>query len=127
VTIDYTALLGLTAGIQVVKADFDWDRDGGELYEKAIQTGIIPADSLILGSTCLTKTAFTFDTSGYFAFRMDGVNVGLPALAESVIINWVPNNVASYRTTKDTPIIGFVDTSACLSGVAQLWLYYLPT
>jgi len=124
--IDYTALLGLTAGIQVVKADFDWDRDGGALYEKAIQTGIIPAGSLILGSTCLTTTAFTFTAGGYFAFRMDGSNVGLPALAESVIINWVPNNIASYRTTKDTPIIGFVDTSACLTGVAQLWLYYLP-
>ena len=125
--IDYTALLGLSAGIPVAKADFDVARDGGALYEKSVETGIVPSGSIILASLVLTKTAFTFVAGGYFAFRVNGLNVGLPSSTLGYQILWLPSAALALVTDKDTPVVGFVDTSACLTGVAQLWLFYLPT
>jgi len=61
VSIDYTALLGLTAGIQVAKGDYDAVRDGLAIGSHPTNTPVLPQGALILGMATHTTEAFTYD------------------------------------------------------------------
>jgi hypothetical protein len=125
--IDYTALLGISAGIQVAKADYDFTRDGGALYNRPINSNVVPSGSIVLGYAIYTSLGLTFATAGTLSFTLNGITlaVALPTLG-NMVAAWF-TGIAAFVTTADRAIEGYVSGDAVTAGAATIWLFYLPT
>lgn len=125
--IDYSALLGLAAGIQVAKADYDFARDGGAQYAHACNSAIIPAGSIILGWATYTTIAITYATSGQLQFQLNAsVVVAADDTLGNITVGW-PNSATAKVLAQDLPIDAYISGSAITAGAATVWIFYLPT
>jgi hypothetical protein len=127
VSIDYTALLGLSAGIQVAKADYDFTRDGGAGGYPAINTDIIPAGSLILGYAVLTTTALTYAGGGGLSFQANNQYLATPsATLDYIVAAWF-SGVLSVQPATGVPIVASISGGTVTAGAVKIWVFYLPT
>ena len=123
--IDYSALLGLSAGIQVAKATIDVARDGGA---DRVARGVpdLPSGSIILALASSPSRLYL--SLGATLPFVNGLNVGLPARRSAARSSGYPAPtlaIVTRLTRRAIQIRGY--DCACLTGVAQLWLFYLPT
>jgi hypothetical protein len=127
VAIDYTALLGLTSGVQVVKGDWDQARDGGTIGRGDPNAPAIPKDALVIGIIAHTTTAITFSTSGTVSVSVETgypltVSPGLDDIAQLY-----PTAVSQPVTTREqSPRVDIVDSNVT-TGAFEFWILYLPT
>jgi hypothetical protein len=124
--IDYTALLGLAAGIQVAKADYDFARDGGAQYQKKCNSEIIPSGSILLGCAVYTTAAITFATAGQLTFQLADVSLATASPTLGNIGAQLYNAAAAIVTNADRPIDATIVSSAITAGAATIWVFYLP-
>lgn len=124
--VDINSLLGGNAGIQVAKADYDFARDGGALYNCPANSELIPAGSIIIGYAIYTSTGLAFSTAGTLSFTVAGVTVGtaLPTLGN--IVAALYTGVAAFVTTAARSIEAYISGSTITAGAATIWLFYLP-
>ena len=125
--IDYTALLGLTQGIQVAKADYDPARDGAGLGGHLMNSPAIPAGSVILGYSILTTEAFTFLTTGGISFTIGPTAIIGPDYNLDYIRTLWPYGAAAIILAGDYPVGAYVFNDLLLTGKCTIWVYYLPT
>ena len=126
-SIDYTTLLGLTPGIQVAQADYDFTRDGGGIGLVPINSAIVPSGSLVLGGSFHTTTAFTFTPTGVLAFWLGSTQVGGPAAGPDDVRTFWWYDLPAVVTDADRALVGYISNAACLSGKCTVRLFYLPT
>lgn len=126
-SIDINTLLGNTNGIQVAKADYDFARDGGALYNCPANSEIIPAGSIIIGYAIYTSTGLVFSTAGTLGFTVAGVLVATAPPTVGNIIAALYTGVAAFVTTAARSIEAYISGSTITAGAATIWLFYLPT
>jgi hypothetical protein len=127
VAIDYSALLGLAAGIQVAKADYDFARDGGAVGRVPLHSEIIPTDSILLAFAAYFPTPMAFATNGVLNFYVGPDQIGYAQGGETnLMADWFTGALPMITTT-DRPIEAAIVDDVCTAGKAQLWVFYLPT
>jgi hypothetical protein len=127
VAIDYAALLGRAAGIQVAKADYDFTRDGGGLYNRPIDTEIIPSGSILVGYVVYTSAAITSEGSPVLSFTVNGEVVAIASNTLGRIVAALFTGVPAFVTVAARAIEGYVSGAAITAGKATLWIFYLST
>lgn len=125
--IDYSALLGLAAGIQVAKGDYDFARDGGAQYASNCKSAIIPAGSIILGALHYATIGFTYAATGYHHWQVMGADVAVQVKTLGQATFTFINAAAAIVTDVDRKIDCYISDSACTAGAGTIWVFYLPT
>jgi len=125
--IDYTSLLGLSAGIQVVKGDYLDTRDGGTIGRADPSAPTLPVGSLVVGIIAHTTTGITFDGTGTISV---GVEASYPLDVSPTlddITSLYPSAVVQPATTREqAPRIDIVGANVT-AGAFDFWILYLPT
>jgi hypothetical protein len=127
VSIDYSALLGLSAGILVAKGDYLDTRDGGTIGRADPSAPTLPVGALVVGIIAHTTTAITFSAPGTISVSVETgwpLDVS-PALDD--ISQLYPTTVSQPVTTRQQiPRIDIVGGNVT-AGAFDFWILYLPT
>jgi len=125
--LDYSALLGLTAGIQIAKADYDFARDGG-----AVGVIALPGDTIPIGAIAFHTIIQVTDAIVQSGSPDNPVGTWetAPLANLSAADYWVnedasPNNMAPQTATR--PLVIIVTTQPITAGKFTVWVFYLPT
>jgi hypothetical protein len=127
VSIDYTTLLGLTPGIQVAQADYDFTRDGGGQGSRVISTEVVPSGSIVLGYAVYTTAAVVQASGGQVYLAVGQTDLALvdPALDHN-IASW-RSGAAAVVANADRPLTVSIYTHDVTAGGFTAWVFYLPT
>lgn len=126
-SINYTALLGLSAGIQVAKADYDFARDGGALAERPLASAIVPSGSVILGAAIYTSAAMVFNTTGNILVKLGAAFVAGPHATLGYIRTVFWYDTPAIVTDADRALTAYISNDVCTAGAFDVWVFYLPT
>jgi hypothetical protein len=126
VSIDYAALLAVSPAIKVAEADYDFSRDGGELYNQGINSQVIPEYSVLVGYAVYTLIGIESLGSAVLSFTVNGQVVAIANNTEGYITAALYTGVPAFRTNAARAIEGYVSGAAITAGAAKLWLFYLP-
>ena len=125
--IDYTALLGLGAAIQVATAHYDFARDGGAVGAVYPSSAIIPSGAIVLGWVVVCTEHVTFAGAGSLNWGFADITLEyLPVLPGQVKVGW--NSEASYMILdRDQPLNAIILGFEVTAGKSRLSVFYLPT
>lgn len=124
-SVDYAALLGLGAGIQVAKGDYSFARDGGALGTHNGNWQLLPAGAIIIGWALLTTVGFTFNTTGVMVLSLGARTIATPvSTLDYALIAWSALAPAELTLGAQTPT-WYITNDIVTAGECTAWLFYL--
>jgi hypothetical protein len=127
VSLDLTALLAAQRAIKVARADYDFARDGGALYNTPINSEVIPSASILVGYVIYTSAAITSGGAAVLSFTLNGAVIAIADNTLGRITAALYTGVTASVTDAVRAIEGYISGAAITAGSATLWLFYLPT
>jgi hypothetical protein len=125
--IDYSALLGLTAGLHVATVDYDFDRDGGAVGVHTMSGDVVPDGSLLIAFVTLTTKTMVYTGNGQGELRLGDAYITNPQDAAGEATRaWDAGNPATVVSGDKQPSFAVV-TDVCTAGAFTAWLLYVPT
>ena len=126
-SLDINALLAAQRAIKVARADYDFARDGGVLYNTPINSELVPLDSILVGYVIYTSAAITSGGAAVLSFTLNGAVVAIADNTLGRITAALYTGVAAPVTDAVRAIEGYISGAAITAGAATVWLFYLPT
>lgn len=126
-SLDLATLLASQRAIGVARADYDFARDGGALYNCAVSSEIVPSGSIVLGYVVYTSAAIAPSGSAVLSFTLAGRVLAVASVTLGDIVAALLTGVAAPVTDGARAIEGYISGAPITAGAAIVWFFYLPT
>jgi hypothetical protein len=126
VAIDYTALLGVTAGVPYTKLTYDKARDGGAVGTHSLVGEPIPVNAVPVAYAVYETTTIVQSDNPTNEVGTPDTGTLLDLVAGDMAkAGWI-TLAASAPQMADRPVDFYIVTNPITAGAFTLWIFYLP-